>query len=97
MPRIRLAGMDEREVAALIGSWHGDEVAGDAVRAIRAETDGNPFFVKQLVRHLEEVGGGGARSRSATSSASRRACATSSRGASPACPSMRAMSCEWQR
>jgi DNA-binding SARP family transcriptional activator len=59
VPRIRLAGMDEREVAALIGTWHGDEVAGDAVRAIRAETDGNPFFVKQLVRHLEEVGGGG--------------------------------------
>ena len=28
------------------------------MRAIRAETDGNPFFVKQLVRHLEEVGGG---------------------------------------
>jgi DNA-binding SARP family transcriptional activator len=52
VPRIRLGGMDEREVAALIGSWHGAEVGEEAVRAIRAETEGNPFFVKQLVRHL---------------------------------------------
>lgn len=58
VPRVRLAGMDEREVAALIGAWHGTEVAEDAVQAIRAETDGNPFFVKQLVRHLEETGAG---------------------------------------
>jgi DNA-binding SARP family transcriptional activator len=57
VPRVRLGGMDEREVAALIGSWHGAEVEGDAVRVIRAETEGNPFFVKHLVRHLEEVGG----------------------------------------
>ncbi len=56
--RVRLGGMDEREVGALIGSWHGNEVEDDAVRAIRAETEGNPFFVKQLVRHLEEAGGG---------------------------------------
>jgi DNA-binding SARP family transcriptional activator len=58
VPRLRLAGMDEREVAALIGSWHGSEVEDNAVRAIREETRGNPFFVKQLVRHLEEAGGG---------------------------------------
>jgi DNA-binding SARP family transcriptional activator len=58
VPRVHLDGMDEGEVAALIGSWHGAEVEGDAVRAIRAETQGNPFFVKQLVRHLEETGDG---------------------------------------
>jgi DNA-binding SARP family transcriptional activator len=58
VPLVRLGGMDEREVAALIGSWHGNEVEENAVRAIRAETSGNPFFVKQLVRHLEETGGG---------------------------------------
>jgi DNA-binding SARP family transcriptional activator len=58
VPRVRLGGMDEREVAALIGSWHGSEVEDGAVRVIHAETEGNPFFVKQLVRHLEEVGGG---------------------------------------
>jgi DNA-binding SARP family transcriptional activator len=59
VPRLRLSGMDENEVAELIGSWHGGEVQPDTVRAIRAETGGNPFFVKQLVRHLEEVGGAG--------------------------------------
>jgi DNA-binding SARP family transcriptional activator len=58
VPRVRLGGMDEREVAALIGSLHKSEVRDDAVRAIRAETEGNPFFVKQLVRHLEEAEGG---------------------------------------
>jgi DNA-binding SARP family transcriptional activator len=58
VPRVRLGGMDEREVAALIGSLHRSEVRDDAVRAIRAETEGNPFFVKQLVRHLEEAEGG---------------------------------------
>ena len=55
--RIALAGMDEGEVGALIGSVHDAEVETETVRAIRTETDGNPFFVKQLVRHLEEVGG----------------------------------------
>ncbi len=54
--RVHLGGMVEAEVAALIGSWHGGAVEQRTVRAIREETDGNPFFVKQLVRHLEEAG-----------------------------------------
>ena len=57
VPRVRLAGMDEHEIAALVGASPGTRLEGDAVRAIRADTDGNPFFAKQLVRHLEEVGG----------------------------------------
>ena len=48
LPRLRLDGMDEREVAQLIG---GDAEPG-TVSAIHAETGGNPFFVKQLARHL---------------------------------------------
>ena len=55
--RIALTGMPDAEVAALIGSLHDDAVPDATVRAIRAETDGNPFFVKQLVRHLQEVRG----------------------------------------
>jgi hypothetical protein len=51
LPRLRLDGMDEREVAQLIG---GDAEPG-TVSAIHAETGGNPFFVKQLARHLEEL------------------------------------------
>ena len=62
MPRVRLAGMDRATRSrALIGARHGSEVEDVDVRAIRDETDGNPFFVKQLVRHLEEVGGDGDR------------------------------------
>jgi DNA-binding SARP family transcriptional activator len=52
--RVRLAGMDDDEVAELIGAWHGHAAEEGTVRAIREQTDGNPFFVKQLVRHLEE-------------------------------------------
>jgi DNA-binding SARP family transcriptional activator len=59
LPRIALAGMDVSEVGALIGSVHDAEVDPATARAIRSETGGNPFFVKQLVRHLEEAGGNG--------------------------------------
>ena len=52
LPRVRLRGMDEREVGQLVG----DDVAPGTVATIHAETAGNPFFVKQLVRHLEESG-----------------------------------------
>jgi DNA-binding SARP family transcriptional activator/tetratricopeptide (TPR) repeat protein len=51
--RVRLDGMDEREVAQLIG---GDPAPATA-SAIHAETGGNPFFVRQLARHLEELDG----------------------------------------
>ncbi len=57
--RVRLTGMDEAEVAELIDAWHGEAVEARTVRAIHEETDGNPFFVKQLVRHLEEDGRAG--------------------------------------
>jgi len=50
---VRLDGMDEREVAQLIGP----DAAPGTVSAIHAETGGNPFFVKQLARHLEELDG----------------------------------------
>ena len=55
LPRLRLGGMDEREVGQLVGG----DVAPGTVAAIHSETAGNPFFVKQLARHLDESGGGG--------------------------------------
>ena len=47
--------MDEREVSQLVGV----DVAPGTVAAIHSETGGNPFFVKQLARHLEESGDAG--------------------------------------
>jgi len=53
--RIGLTGLDPQEIAELVGA-HTDDVAPDTVRAIGQETHGNPFFVKQLLHHIEEEG-----------------------------------------
>jgi DNA-binding SARP family transcriptional activator len=50
LPRIALHGLDTAEVAELAG------LELETARAIREETHGNPFFVKQLVRHRGESG-----------------------------------------
>ena len=55
LQRIRLLGLRDEEVAELVGA-HGQGLEADTVRAIREETHGNPLFVKQLLRHLEEEG-----------------------------------------
>jgi DNA-binding SARP family transcriptional activator/tetratricopeptide (TPR) repeat protein len=55
--RIRLGGLGEDEVAELAEAL-GRELEPGTLRAIREETQGNPFFVKQLLRHLEEEGEG---------------------------------------
>jgi class 3 adenylate cyclase len=57
--RLALAGLDDVDVMALMESGAGHELTGgfvDLARALRRETDGNPFFVVQLLRHLAESG-----------------------------------------
>jgi hypothetical protein len=57
--RLTLAGLDDAEVMALMESGAGQELGGsfvDLAQSLRRETDGNPFFVKQLLRHLVERG-----------------------------------------
>jgi DNA-binding SARP family transcriptional activator len=56
LPRIHLTGLDAEQTSALAGVWHGEPLRDATVRAIHAETDGNPFFIKQLIRHLEQTG-----------------------------------------
>ena len=51
-----LAGLDEHSVAALIASQAGHEAPSALVHTVHAETDGNPFFVEEVVRHLLESG-----------------------------------------
>src|SRR4051794_17730282 len=64
LPRLHLAGLDLDEVSTLVDESHGGTVDPSTVRTIREETGGNPFFVKQLVRNLEEGGEATARRQS---------------------------------
>jgi class 3 adenylate cyclase len=57
--RLDLAGLDAADVAALMESAAGhdlDEPGLALARALQAETEGNPFFVGEVLRHLAESG-----------------------------------------
>ena len=58
--RIELAGMDGTEVLAFMEAAAGykldDAISVDLARAVHRETDGNPFFVTEVLRHLSETG-----------------------------------------
>src|SRR5262249_1397192 len=51
--RIELAGLDERETEALVCSRL-ERVAPGFVRELRRLTDGNPFFIGELLRSLPD-------------------------------------------
>jgi class 3 adenylate cyclase/tetratricopeptide (TPR) repeat protein len=57
---LELSGLDYDEVRSLIEAAAGHDLDADGVRlaeAIERETDGNPFFVSEMLRHLVESGG----------------------------------------
>ena len=57
--RMALAGLDDMAVAAFVEQAAGRELDDDAAalaRAIYHETQGNPFFLKEILRHLAETG-----------------------------------------
>jgi len=57
--RLHLSGLGEVELLAMLQDLVGDELGdgGPALRdAVLDETDGNPFFALQIVRHLVETG-----------------------------------------
>jgi len=57
--RLSLAGLDDQGVAALVEQAAGqplDEATLALARAVHEETEGNPFFVKEVLRHLAETG-----------------------------------------
>jgi class 3 adenylate cyclase len=57
--RVRLSGLDDLGVLAFMEAAAGDDL-GDAgvalAHALYRETDGNPFFVGEVLRHLAETG-----------------------------------------
>jgi DNA-binding SARP family transcriptional activator/tetratricopeptide (TPR) repeat protein len=54
--RILLDGLDAPQVAQLIAAEAGREAASAVVAAVHGKTDGNPFFVQEVVRDLLESG-----------------------------------------
>jgi DNA-binding SARP family transcriptional activator len=52
--RIELGGLGLAEVAALIGSAFETSAAAAQARAIHDRTAGNPFYVRELARHVAE-------------------------------------------
>ena len=54
--RVALTGLDARGVGALIASHAGHEAHAGLVGTIHDETEGNPFFVEEVMRHLIETG-----------------------------------------
>ena len=58
--RTLLSGLRESDVAAFLEEAAGHELGeekGELAHAIHRETEGNPFFVREVVRHLIEAGG----------------------------------------
>jgi class 3 adenylate cyclase len=57
--RVGLSGLDEAGVVEFLESTAGHPLDDDGLmlaRAIRTETEGNPFFVGEVLRHLAETG-----------------------------------------
>ena len=57
--RIELAGLDDTGVVQLMEAIAGyvlDDAAIDLAHAVYRDTDGNPFFVYEVLRHLSESG-----------------------------------------
>lgn len=57
--RVDLKGLNDSEVLQCVESIVGapkDDAALGLARAVHSETDGNPFFVTELLRHLTETG-----------------------------------------
>ena len=53
--RVRLTGLSADDSGHLLRVLPGREVAAPLVAALHRETDGNPFFVEELLQHLLET------------------------------------------
>ena len=54
--RVLLRGLGQEDVGALVTSRAEHDAPEAFVRALHVETDGNPFFVEEVLRHLTETG-----------------------------------------
>jgi predicted ATPase len=54
--RIALSGLDEAGLSALLSDRAGHDAPAQFVRLLLDETEGNPFFVEEVLLHLVETG-----------------------------------------
>jgi DNA-binding SARP family transcriptional activator len=54
--RLELTGLDEDEVAELIAELGVEAPEPGFVHALHGETEGNPFFIEEVVRHVRDAG-----------------------------------------
>src|SRR6201999_1088271 len=57
LKRLDLVGLTENEVAALVAELPSAPASASFVRALAGETDGNPFFIEEVVRHIRDTSG----------------------------------------
>jgi tetratricopeptide (TPR) repeat protein len=55
--RLELAGLDESEVGELVAELASAPASDAFVRALAGETEGNPFFIEEVVRHIRDTSG----------------------------------------
>jgi class 3 adenylate cyclase/tetratricopeptide (TPR) repeat protein len=53
---IAVEGLDREEVAALAAAWASQQAPAELVSLLWEETEGHPFFVQEVLRHLLEAG-----------------------------------------
>jgi len=53
--RLRLGGLEQPEVAALVAAWIGGEAPTELAEEVHRRTEGNPFFVEEVLSHLSEA------------------------------------------
>jgi DNA-binding SARP family transcriptional activator len=58
LTHVQLDGLAPGEVGELMEAHGADEPSSDFVSALHGETEGNPFFVEEVMRHLRDTEGG---------------------------------------
>ncbi|MGZ4218928.1 MAG: ATP-binding protein [Solirubrobacteraceae bacterium] len=53
---IEVGGLSELETAELVQVWTGEAPSHAFAHALQSETEGNPLFIEEIVRHLAEAG-----------------------------------------
>jgi hypothetical protein len=53
---IEVGGLSELETAQLVEVWTGEAPSHAFAHALQTETEGNPLFIEEIVRHLAEAG-----------------------------------------